>query len=76
VNNPIVQVFLIHKFRVAPWRRNGILWDLVALYSPAAQWENASPDFVDGPVVKAGDTLEKHLRKEYRTGVLLRNSVG
>ena len=44
-------------------RRNGILWDLVALYSPAAQWENASPDFVDGPVVKAADTLEKHLRK-------------
>jgi hypothetical protein len=44
-------------------RRKGVLWDIVALYSRDTQWEHASPDFVDGPVVKATDRMEKALRK-------------
>jgi hypothetical protein len=44
-------------------RRAGVLWDVVAVYSPNAHWEDASPDFVDGPVVKASDSLEKRLRE-------------
>jgi hypothetical protein len=44
-------------------RRAGILWDVVALYPHDSQWERASPDFVDGPVVKASDRLEIRLRE-------------
>jgi hypothetical protein len=44
-------------------RRKGVLWDVVALYSHDTQWEHASPDFVDGPVVKASDRMEKSLRQ-------------
>jgi hypothetical protein len=44
-------------------RRASILWDVVALYSPDVQWGHASPEFIDGPVVKASDTMEKKLRK-------------
>jgi hypothetical protein len=44
-------------------RRGGVLCDVVALYSPNAHWEDASPDFVDGPVVKASDSLGKRLRE-------------
>lgn len=44
-------------------RRAGVLWDVEALYSPGAQWERASPEFVDGPVLKATDRMEKALRK-------------
>ena len=44
-------------------RRDGVLWDVVALYSHDTLWEHASPDFVDGPVVKAKDSLEKRLHE-------------
>jgi hypothetical protein len=44
-------------------RRAGVLWDVLALYSHDANWEHASPDFVDGPVVKASDGLEKRLHE-------------
>jgi hypothetical protein len=40
-------------------RRAGVLWDVEVLYSPDAQWGHASPEFVDGPVVKATDRMEK-----------------
>ena len=44
-------------------RRAGVLWDVVALYLHDAHWEDASPDFVDGPVVKASNSLEKRLHQ-------------
>ena len=44
-------------------RRSGVLWDMVALYPHDVQWENARPDFVDGPVVKASGGMEKSLRQ-------------
>jgi len=44
-------------------RRSGVLWDVVALYLHDAHWKDASPDFVDGPVVKASDGLEKRLHE-------------
>jgi len=44
-------------------RRKGVLWDVVALYTHNADWEDASPDFMDGPVVKASDSLERRLRE-------------
>jgi hypothetical protein len=44
-------------------RNRGVLWDVVALYSPAAWWQSSSPDFVDGSVVKASASLEKRLHE-------------
>ena len=42
-------------------RNDGILWDVAVLYLQPTQWNNASPDFVDGPVVKASRDLAKML---------------
>jgi hypothetical protein len=44
-------------------RRKGVLWDLVALYPDGTQWEHASPNFLDGPVVKATNRMETSLRQ-------------
>jgi hypothetical protein len=46
-----------------PTVRECLSWDVEALYSRDAQWGHASPEFVDGPVVKASDRMEKALRK-------------
>jgi hypothetical protein len=33
-------------------RRNGVLWDVVALYPNGAQWGGLEPVYIDGPVAK------------------------
>jgi len=42
-------------------KRDGVLWDLAALYGKEAQWGNSAPLFADGPVVDASPNLEKRL---------------
>lgn len=44
--------------------REGILWDLIAVYPAGAQWTDRLPvaTFFNGPVVDAIDGLEKVLR--------------
>jgi hypothetical protein len=53
-------------------RRAGVLWDVVALYTPGAHWEDASPEFVDGPVVKASDSLGEKIARDRRASAFLR----
>jgi hypothetical protein len=42
-------------------QRQGILWDLAALYGKQGQWGNSPPWFANGPVVDAAPTLAKGL---------------
>jgi hypothetical protein len=44
--------------------RDGILWDLAAVYPPEAQWNGAMPPAVvfDGPVVRRQDEITAALR--------------
>jgi hypothetical protein len=42
-------------------KRDGTLWDLVALYDKQAQWGSSLPIFADGTVVDAALALEKRL---------------
>jgi hypothetical protein len=44
-------------------RRNGILWDLAAVYPPGATWSNSVPPaiFFNGAVTKVGDELQAKL---------------
>jgi len=42
-------------------KRDGTLWDLLALYSKKAQWGKSSPVFANGPVVDAAPLLEEKL---------------
>ena len=44
-------------------RRSGVLWDIVALYSRDGRWGDAPLQFVDGPVVKASERVEKRLHE-------------
>ena len=44
-------------------KRDGTLWDLVALYDKEAQWGDSRPVFADGTVVDAAPALEKRLAK-------------
>ena len=42
-------------------KRDGTLWDLVALYDKPAHWDDSRPVFADGTVVDAASALEKRL---------------
>jgi len=44
-------------------RRNGVLWDMAAVYRPGAVWGDALPAavFFNGPVVKMRDQVEAEL---------------
>jgi hypothetical protein len=44
--------------------RNGVLWDLAALYPPGEVWGDAMPPavFFNGPVVKVEDDLQAELK--------------
>jgi hypothetical protein len=44
--------------------RNGVLWDLAAVYPPGAVWGDAIPPavFFNGPVVKVEDDLQTELK--------------
>jgi hypothetical protein len=44
-------------------RRDGILWDLAAVYTPGVQWKDTIPAavFFDGPIVKIKDGLSAAL---------------
>jgi len=44
--------------------RNGVLWDLAAVYPPGAVWGDAMPAavFFNGPVVKVEEALEAELK--------------
>lgn len=48
--------------------RNGILWDLVAVYSPEAVWNDTMPPAVlfDGPVVHLEDDIQATVKKLHR----------
>ena len=41
-------------------KRNGILWDVIAVYPPGAQWKEAmpAPEFIAGPVVRGAPNWE------------------
>jgi hypothetical protein len=54
---------LLHQLSSEPGccKRDGILWDLVALYGKEAQWGSFSPLFADGTVVDAASAVEKKL---------------
>ena len=40
-------------------RRDGILWDLVALYPRGAHWDSAEPTYSNGPVAKVSVELAR-----------------
>ena len=40
-------------------RHAGTLWDLVALYPKGTKWGTAEPIYVDGPVAKVKEDLER-----------------
>lgn len=42
-------------------RRNGVLWDLAALYPEKVQWDSTPPVFIDGPVVAVSDAVQQRL---------------
>jgi hypothetical protein len=42
-------------------KREGTLWDLVALYDKPEQWGDSRPVFADGTVVDAASALEQRL---------------
>jgi hypothetical protein len=44
--------------------RNGVLWDLAAVYPPGAIWDDTIPPavFFNGPVVDVADQLEAELK--------------
>jgi hypothetical protein len=44
--------------------RNGVLWDLAAVYPPGLVWSDAMPPAVlfNGPVVKVDEALEAELK--------------
>jgi hypothetical protein len=46
-------------------RRDGVLWDLAAVYPPGATWDNTLPPavFFDGAVLNVKDDLESELAK-------------
>ena len=44
-------------------RRDGILWDLAAVYPEKVRWENAAPIFIDGPVVAVSAGAQQKLFK-------------
>ena len=50
-------------------KRNGTLWDLLALYGKKAPWGKSSAAFANGPVVDAAPLLEEKLAG-------LSNSIG
>lgn len=41
-------------------KRNGILWDVIAVYPPGAQWKETmpAPEFIAGPVVRGAPNWE------------------
>jgi hypothetical protein len=44
-------------------RHSGTLWDLVALYSNGANWNESEPFYVDGPVYKIESELQNRTSK-------------
>jgi hypothetical protein len=59
----LVAAELQHQLSSEPscCKRDGILWDLAALYDKQAQWGDSRPMFADGTVVDAAPDLEKGL---------------
>ena len=39
--------------------RSGTLWDLVALYPAGTKWNESEPFYIDGPIVKVENELQK-----------------
>ncbi len=42
-------------------QRNGILWDVAALYPKDVVWGGSAPVFFDGAVLDVADTVRQHL---------------
>ena len=42
-------------------RRDGILWDLAAVYPAKVQWGVSAPVLIDGPVVAVTDRVQQKL---------------
>lgn len=42
-------------------QRNGILWDVAALYPPKTEWGAASPDYFGGAVLDVADDVRGRL---------------
>jgi len=43
-------------------QRNGILWDVAALYSPKVEWGTSTPVFFGGAVLDVADNVREHLQ--------------
>lgn len=42
-------------------QRNGILWDVAALYAPKVEWESAPPVYFGGNVLDVADDVRQQL---------------
>ena len=42
-------------------QRNGILWDVAAVYSPKVNWGTAGPAYFGGAVLDVADNVREHL---------------
>jgi len=42
-------------------QRNGVLWDVAALYSPGVQWGTTAPDYFRGAVLDVADEVNHRL---------------
>ena len=42
-------------------QRNGILWDVAALYPPKVEWSASTPAFFGGAVWDVADNVRQHL---------------
>jgi hypothetical protein len=51
-------------------RRDGILWDLAAMYPPKVEWEKSAPIFIDGPVVAISGAVQQRLSTSAKSNLL------
>lgn len=42
-------------------QRNGILWDVAALYPPGVEWGVSAPVYLGGAVLDVADNVRQHL---------------
>ena len=45
-------------------QRNGLLWDVAAVYPLGVEWESATPKFFGGAVLDVADDVRQHLTAE------------
>ena len=47
-------------------QRNGVLWDVAALYSPGVQWGTTAPEYFGGAVLDVANDVRQRLSAEPR----------